>query len=62
MKTILAKLKEQSTWTGIAGVIASLAFVPHSADIGSTIGAIGLAVVSVLKIWLPDTQAAPASV
>lgn len=53
---ILKKLKETSTWVGLAGLIAGLTFIPHYLEISQTIAAVGGAVVAVLGIWFPETE------
>jgi len=56
LSTIIARLREPSTYAGIAGVVAGLSFIPHAADIAQTVTAVGAAAVSLLAIWLPETK------
>lgn len=53
---ILTKLKEKSTWAGLAALVASLTIIPHYAEVSLTISAIGGAVAAVLGIWFPETK------
>lgn len=53
MASIIAKLKEGSTWAGLAGVIAGATFIPHAKDIAQILPAIGVVVGGVLAIWFP---------
>ena len=51
MKMFLRRMKEPSTWAGIAGLIS--VFNPAA---GLTVKAVGIAVVSVLAIVLPEAK------
>lgn len=58
MKTfIITRLREPSTYAGIAVFVGSLSFVPNADSIAQTITAVGAAVVSLLAIWLPENKA-----
>ena len=57
MDSIISRLREPSTYAGLAGLIAGLAFIPHAADIAQTITAVGTAVAGLLAIWLPEKKA-----
>ena len=56
MNTLLARLREPSTYAGIAGVIAGLGFIPHAADIAGLIGPLGAVIAGVLAIVLPEAK------
>lgn len=53
---IFSRLREPSTYAGLAGLIGSLAFLPQAQEIASTITAAGAFVASVLAIWLPERK------
>ena len=57
LPVIIARLREPSTWAGLAGLVASLAFIPHATEISHTITAVGVAAGSILAIWLPESKA-----
>lgn len=54
MNFLLSRLREPSTYAGIAGVVAGFSFLPHAADIAQTIIIAGGAVAGLLAIWLPE--------
>ena len=56
MSTILARLKEPSTWAGLAAVVAGLQFLPHAAEIGSIVTGAGMIVMAALAIFLPEQK------
>lgn len=53
MDWVVAKLKEGSTWAGIAGIVAGASFIPHAAEISHIIPALGVVVAGVLAIFFP---------
>lgn len=53
MKWIVEKLKEGSTWAGIAGIVAGASFIPHADEIAKIVPALGVVVAGVLAIWFP---------
>lgn len=53
MHWIVSKMKEGSTWAGIAGVVAGMSFIPHAADIAQIIPSLGVVVAGVLAIVFP---------
>lgn len=53
---IASRLREPSTYAGIAGVVAGLTFLPHAADIAQTIVISGGAIAGLLAIWLPERK------
>ena len=48
---VVAKLREGSTWAGIATLIAGASFIPHAQEIGALVPTIGTLVAGVLAIW-----------
>lgn len=50
---IVAKLKEGSTWAGIAGIVAGASFIPHADEISKIIPSLGVVVAGLLAIWFP---------
>ena len=48
---IVSKLKEGSTWAGIASLFASLSFIPHAAEIAPLVPAVGTVVAGLLAIF-----------
>lgn len=50
---IIGKLKEGSTWAGLAGIIGGLSFIPHANDIAKLVPEIGIVVAGVLAIIFP---------
>lgn len=50
---ILARLRQPSTYAGLAAVIASLGFA-GSDLVGQTIPIVGTAVAGLLAVWLPE--------
>ena len=53
MEWIVTRLKEGSTWAGLAGIIAGASFIPHAAEISHLIPSLGVVVAGVLAIWFP---------
>ncbi len=53
MNWVVQKMKEGSTWAGIAVIVGGLTFVPHSADIAKLIVPLGTVVAGALAIWFP---------
>lgn len=53
MDFVKAKLKEGSTWAGLAAVVAGLSFIPHAAEISALIPSLGIVVAGVLGIYFP---------
>jgi len=48
---VVGKLKEGSTWAGIATLIAGASFIPHAQEIGALVPTVGTLVAGVLAIW-----------
>ena len=53
MDWIVSKLKEGSTWTGLAAIVAGASFIPHATEISNIVPAFGVVVAGVLAIWFP---------
>lgn len=51
MKFLVDRLKEPSTWAGLAGIAASLGI---AAPLYATISAAGVAIAAVIAIFLPE--------
>jgi len=50
---ILARISEQSTYSGLATVIASIGFLPHAAEIGALVPTVGVLIMGIIKIIRP---------
>lgn len=48
---VIAKLKEGSTWAGIAVLISGATFIPHAAEFSALVPAVGTVVAGVLAIF-----------
>lgn len=53
MNWIVTRLKEGSTWAGLAGIIAGASFIPHADEIAKLVPAAGIVIAGVLAIWFP---------
>jgi hypothetical protein len=53
MSWIVGKLKEGSTWAGIAGIVAGMSFIPHAQDVAQILPSLGVVVGGILAIWFP---------
>ncbi len=53
MSWIVGKLKEGSTWAGIAAIVAGMNFIPHSQDIAQLIPPLGVVIGGILAIAFP---------
>lgn len=53
MNWVISKLKEGSTWTGIAAIVAGASFIPHATEISHLVAPLGVVVAGVLAIWFP---------
>ena len=56
MSAILARLREPSTWAGIAAFAAGASFIPHAAEVSQMITGIGMVVAAALAIFLPEQK------
>ena len=53
MQWIVSRLKEGSTWAGLAGIIAGASFIPHADELSKIVPSLGVVVAGVLAIWFP---------
>ena len=59
---LLARLSEPSTYAGIAGVVASMSFLPNASTYAQDVIMAGTAIASVLAIVLPEVKASKTNV
>jgi hypothetical protein len=57
MSYVLARLREPSTYAGIASVLAGLSFIPHAADIAGLVVPLGVLISGVIAIVVPQAAA-----
>ncbi len=50
----LSRLKEPSTWAGLAGIVATMSFLPHASQDAQVISVVGAAIASVLAVIIPE--------
>jgi hypothetical protein len=56
MNLILKRMREPSTYAGIAAlIIAGKAFIPAADSIATTVTAAGAFIAAILAVWLPET-------
>ena len=53
---VLARLKEPSTYAGIAGMVATMTFLPHAQDYASQITTLGGIFASALAVLLSEKK------
>lgn len=53
MQWIVTRLKEGSTWAGLAGIIAGASFIPHADELSKIVPSLGVVIAGVLAIWFP---------
>ena len=53
MNWIVTRLKQGSTWSGIAAIVAGASFIPHADEISKLIPSVGAVVAGALAIWFP---------
>lgn len=53
---LVSRLKEKTTWAGLATVVGSLSFIPAADSWSATIAVIGTAVAGVVSIWTSETK------
>lgn len=53
---LIARAKEPSTYAGLAGLIASMSFIPHASDAAALMPVIGTAIASVLAVVIPQAK------
>jgi hypothetical protein len=56
MDWIVSRLKEPSTWAGIATVVAGASFIPHSTEWAALIPSVGVVVGGVLAIVMGEKK------
>jgi hypothetical protein len=56
MSSILARLKEPSTWAGVAAFVAGASFIPHAAEVSQMVVGVGMVVAAALAIFLPEQK------
>jgi len=49
----MARISEQSTYSGLATVIASIGFLPHASEIGALVPTVGVLIMGIIKIIRP---------
>ena len=58
MKQVIVKrIKEPSTWTGLAAVVAGFSFLPHAGDIAGLLPSLGVVIAGIIGIVLPEGSA-----
>ena len=57
MSFIISRLKEPSTYAGLAAFLAGLSFIPHAAEWAGLLPAFGTLVAGALAILIPETKA-----
>ena len=53
---LVARAREPSTWAGLAGLVASMTFLPHADEVAKLIGVVGVAAGSALAVVLPEMK------
>ena len=53
-KWVADRAREQSTWTGIAALIATMNWWPESKEAADLVPHIGFIVIGIIKILLPE--------
>ena len=53
---VIARAKEPSTYAGLAGIIGSMAFVPHATDVASLLPVVGVAIASIVAVVVPQAK------
>jgi len=53
-KWLIDRLREQSTWTSMAALIATMTWLPESKQIADLLPHVGIVLIAVIKILLPD--------
>jgi hypothetical protein len=54
---ILSRLREPSTWAGLAAIVGSVPFLPAAENLQQTVLIVGSAVAGLLAVWLPEGRA-----
>ena len=55
---LIGRIKEPSTWGGIGKLVAGLAFLPHAAELGALFPTVGVLVIGLIQIVMPDPGSA----
>ena len=53
---LVSRLKEKTSWAGLATVVGSLSFIPAADSWSATIAVIGTAVAGVVSIWTSEIK------
>lgn len=53
---ILARIKETSTWAGVATFVGSLSFIPLAEDWQATVTIVGTAIAGLVSVWVKETK------
>ena len=54
---ILARLREPSTYAGIATLLmGAAAFVPHAQEVAQSVTILGAAIAGLLAVWMPERK------
>lgn len=56
MSFIISRMKEASTYAGIAALLAGLSFVPHAAEWAALIPSMGTVIAGALAILIPEAK------
>ena len=51
-----ARLKEPSTYAGLAGVIGTMTFLPHATDIATAIPVVGASITALLAMVISEKK------
>lgn len=57
MDWIISRLKEPSTWAGIAAAIGGMTFIPNAATVAQVVAAVGVGVAGVLAVLFKEKSA-----
>lgn len=57
MEFLVSRLREPSTYAGIAAILAGVTFIPYAPELAKTISAVGTLVTGLLAIWMPEKKA-----
>ena len=51
---LLTKIREKSTWAGLAAIVSSLTFIPSAESVAASLAVIGAAVSGLVAIWVKE--------
>jgi hypothetical protein len=54
LEWIVARLREPSTYAGLAGLIGTMTFLPHATDVATAMPAVGTFVMSMLAMTMSE--------